>query len=129
MKTNMVKGERITFLDYEIHNCLNDDGIVLSKKGEKAKLYECHLGNYSTKEDAMRAAIIHFMIARPDQFSATLYYRVMGRNGQYHEYFKFRQVLKDEGIEMPSEITAGNDSNFQIYFNNKPLNIYEKDII
>lgn len=124
MENELQKGESIQFLDYTIKNSLNNDGIVLFKRGTKAKGYETHLGNYGTDgnpDSAKRAAIFYFMIARPETFSSTIYYRMMGRGGQYHEFFKFKKAVEVEGIELPEEITPGNGMNAQIYFNNHKI--------
>lgn len=121
----MKKGESIQFLDYTIKNSLNNDGIVLMK--EKGESYESHLGNYATKESAQQAAIIYFMLARPEHFATTLYYRAMGDGGQYLEYFLFKKVLQLEGIKMPGEITAGDGINALVYFKGKPIQFKNRE--
>lgn len=117
--------EKITvkFLDYEIVNTGNGDGWVLLKPNTSAKnLWECHLGNYSTLEDAQRDAILQFMIARPAKFHATILYRMHGMSGQYHEYFLFERAVADAGLMMPSEITPSyDDGNFSVLFNGLAL--------
>lgn len=120
------KGHIVKFLDYEIRNSMNSDGLVLYKP--KTSGYECHLGNFGPGSDkdvnnAKRAAIIYFMLARPEPFATTMYYRAMGRGGQYQEYYLLRNYLQLHKLEMPVEITPGDDGNSQIYFNNKPLNV------
>lgn len=119
------KGESITFLDYTIKNSINDDGLVLSKK--KGRPYETHLGNFGVgtqdKIDACkRYAIVHFMVARPDEFASTIVNKVMRLNGgTMSEYFKLKHVCENEGIELPDEITCGDGINCMIYFQDKPL--------
>jgi len=127
--TNLVlqKGESIKFLDYTIFNCENNDGLVLMKKGKKAKGYECHLGNYGTgtKENidfCKRDAVLHFMLARPEEFANSLVNKLREKNsGTMHEYYLFTGACKKEKIELPAEITCGDSMNCMIYFNNKPL--------
>lgn len=120
----MKKGEEIQFLDYTIRNCENNDGIILYKENVEIfspNEYEYHLGNYNTLEAAQQAAVIHFMIARPNHFATTILYRCMSGAGQYHEYFLFEGIVKRCKLKMPKEITLGNGLNFQIYLNDKPL--------
>ena len=62
----MKKNKITRYLDYQIIECANNDGIVLSK--DTGELWESHLGNYRDVDDAKKAAIIHFMIARPMHF-------------------------------------------------------------
>jgi hypothetical protein len=91
------------FLDYTIINTGNSDDWVLLKDNVKST-YECHLGNYSTVDEAKKAAILFFMIARPEVFHASLYYRMNGRSGQYGEYSLLKKQCKKEGIDFPEEI-------------------------
>lgn len=132
-KIVLPKGKSIKFLDYTIANSPNNDGLVLMKKGNKAKGYECHLGNYGegTQENidvCKKYAILHFMVARPDVFASTIVNKARRVNsGTMHEYFLLKKCLEKEKIEMPKEITAGDESNFMIYFKNEPLSA-EKEI-
>lgn len=121
----LAKGERINFLDYTIKNSLNSDGLVLMKI-KMGAAYECHLGNYGHGDEVSinnckRAAIIYFMLARPEKFAMNMFYRAMGYGGQMHEFYLLRQALREENVEMPEEITCSVDMNAQIMFNNKPL--------
>jgi hypothetical protein len=119
------KGQSIKFLDYVIQNSLNNDGLVLSKNN--GKLYETHLGNYGTGtqeniDTCKRYAILYFMAARPRTFATTMVRKAIKPNGgTYHEYFLLKQCCKDEDIELPDEIEAGNGMNCMIYFKGKPL--------
>lgn len=122
IKTDMKPGESIDFLDYTIHCCENGDGIVLHKKKQRPQEdYECHLGNYNTKESAMQAAVIYYMICRPEVFAATIYYRCMMGVGQYHEFFLFKNNLLKAGYKMPKEITDDGTINFGLHLNGKPI--------
>lgn len=121
----LAKGESVQYLDYIIKNSVNNDGLVLLKPF--GKLYETHLGNYGPGEEqnvlhCKRAALIYFMLARPETFATNIYYHVRGYGGQMHEYYLLRNKLQEEGIEMPEEITCSMDMNAQILFNNKLLN-------
>jgi hypothetical protein len=118
------KGEHIQFLDYTIKNCLNDDGMVLLKKG--ADNYECHLGNYGqgTEENltfCKKYALLYFMIARPEKFATIIARKLMKKGGTYLEFSILRQVCENEGIEIPSEITDDNTMNKSIMFNNEQI--------
>lgn len=126
------KGESIEFLDYIIKNSSNNDGIVLSKKRNSKgyKDYQIHLGNFGpgdqrSVDNAKIAAIIDFMTCRPETFAATIYYRIMARSGQYHEYYLLERELKINSIPMPEEITPGGGTNSQVYFKKEPL-VYER---
>lgn len=105
------KGDIKNFLDYQIKYCTNNDGIVLMKHPDRPQEgYECHLGNYSTLDSAQQAAIIYFMLARPNDFANCLLHKVM-RNGSgtVHEYYIMIDVLKREGIEVPEELMLSTD--------------------
>ncbi len=113
----------ISFLDYIIRDCQNKDGIVLYKKGDNAKNYECHLGNYGTLEDAKQAAVYFFMIARPNEFATHIYHYLID-SGTWGERKILMGVIKREGIEVPKELEADLleiDLNFPITFNGKKL--------
>lgn len=117
------KGNTINFLNYTIKNCLNDDGMVLYK--EDGKLYETHLGNYGEGSEsnvnyAKKDAIRYFMVVRPHIF-ATHVVRIMRGGGTYHEFYKFKQVCEQEGIELPEEISCGDGMNCMLYFNGEEL--------
>lgn len=125
-KKNIVlpKGKRIVFLDYVIQNSLNNDGLVLMKEGVGS--YEMHLGNYGagTQQDvdnAKQAAILYFMIARPEFFATAILYRMMGDGGSFHEWYSFKNACLQEGIVLPPEVTASNDGNSVVWFNNHPI--------
>lgn len=110
-------------------NSRNNDGLVLMKKTPMSIVnYEYHLGNYGegTQENVdfcKKDAILYFMMARPEKFAHSLINRIKrSGSGCMHEFFTFKDVLKDEKIEMPTEITCGGEVNCMIYFNGKPLN-------
>jgi hypothetical protein len=109
----------IKFLDYEIINSGNSDAYVLTKPG--GKLYECHLGNFHDLDNAKRTAIIYYMIARPEIFATQLARKAMGLSGTYHEYYKLIKSIKNDGLEIPKEITPGDGINHMIYYNNEPI--------
>lgn len=90
---------RKKFLDYTIVNSGNSDGWVITKP--EGQLYECNLGNYGSLDDAKRACVLYFMIARPDVFATTIYYRTIGIGGQYMEFALLRSQLKKEQITLP----------------------------
>ena len=94
-------------LDYFIHNSGNSDGYVLLKEDNVKFSGEGHLGNYGTVEDAQRAAVNHFMIARPEHFHVEIAYLLSGMVVSY-AYERFEDVLKAEGIEMPDFIKGDN---------------------
>jgi hypothetical protein len=121
------------FLDYILRDTYNGDGIVL-KKEKKASGYECHLGNYGKCEGqgsidlAKRAAVIFFMLARPEIFATTVFYRLMGNGGQYHEWFLLRRALLEEGIDMPDELSKPiGGLNHQIGYMGKSIFIKSKE--
>jgi hypothetical protein len=123
-KDKLAKGEQINYLDYVIKNCTNNDGVVLLKPG--AHNYESHLGNYGNGENLDNvkiSAIVFYMIARPEIFATTIMQKILSGNdnGTYHEYFKLKNSLKNDGIKMPEEITEGDSFNFMIYYKGKPL--------
>lgn len=111
-------GEEVNFLDYHIK--MTGDGLVLYKNGD---LYECHLGNYSSVNQAKKAAIILFMIARPSEFHAQILNKVMRGNssGCMSEWYKFKKVVEKEGLKMPEEITPIGSINFLIGFKNQVI--------
>lgn len=94
------------FLDYTIVNSGNSDGWVITKP--EGQLYECNLGNYGSLDDAKRACVLYFMIARPDVFATTIYYRTIGIGGQCMEFALLIGQLKKEGIEIPKELKEEN---------------------
>ena len=81
--TKTKKNKITRYLDFQIIECANNDGIVLSK--DTGELWGSHLGNYRDLDDAKKAAIIHLMIARPMHFSVQLYHRVCGTH-TCHDY-------------------------------------------
>lgn len=97
-----IKPFREKFLDYVIVNSWNGDGFVLLKE-DVGLSYECHLGNYSTAQDAKDSAILYFMIARPEKFHSSIFHRLIGTK-TYHEWFTFKKVVEEEGLEMPKEV-------------------------
>lgn len=131
-KIILAKGESIMFLGYQIKNSLNNDGVVLSKPN--GDLYETHLGNYGicdkdSIDNAKKAALVHYMIARPDGFSHSILHKIMSGSGSgtYHEWYNLRSSLLQERIyktedDFPLEIQQPGDGvNNLIYFNGKPL--------
>jgi hypothetical protein len=111
----MEKTETVKFLDYEIVNTGNGDGWVLTK--QSGALWECHLGNFHDVESAKKDAVHCFMIARPEEFSAQINARMRGSQ-IYMDYFKFRDILEKEGIEIPPEIVHADGLNFTLGFHN-----------
>ena len=110
--------EPIKFLDYTITN--SSDGIVLvDKNGCNAMPGACCFGKGdSGVSKAKKAAVLLFMIARPEKFDGSLYWRLSGRGGAYHEWFILRRALQEDGIEIPKELLEPADNlNFMIGFN------------
>ena len=124
------KGDKRKFLDYTIEYCNNNDGIIMYKEGVdmlSANHHEQHLGNYATLDDAQTAAIVFFMIARPNIFAHSILNKVLGGSGTgtYHEYFLLKEQLRKEGIIQPSEITALDEpNNYLIGYKGQPLHNY-----
>ena len=117
----MKKGKEIRYLDYTIKNCLNDDGIILFKKGkEQRSFYECHLGNFKKLIHAKEAAILYFMIARPEKFATHIYHYLIG-SATSHEWFALKDAILNEGLEIPKELSDDGTINFSIIFNGKKL--------
>lgn len=112
------KGDRKHFLDYEIVYCENDDGIVLLHHNP----YE-HLGNFSTLDAAQQSAVIHYMIARPQIFKQCIHNRIMHGplQGTQYEWYKMKECLAKEGIEMPPELIKPIGFSSLIGYNEKPL--------
>lgn len=117
----------IKFLDYTIH--MSGDGLVLvDKRGCNAMPGAC-VFCYKNEVvlvdhilEAKKAALMLFMINRPKDFDASLYWRLEGRGGSYHEWFTLQSVIKKEGLEMPTELEKSVDGiNFLIGFNGKKL--------
>ena len=118
-----MKKDKIKFLDYTIIDCHNSDGIVLCKEQyEVDDMYECHLGNYDTAEDAKRAAILFYMIARPRIFATHIFHYLIGTGTWGEEKILIEQIKKD-GLSVPEElkITKIFDTNFPINFNGDVL--------
>ena len=119
--TDFKKGDETTFLDYKIKFCTNGDGIVLYKDDFK-HTYETHLGNYSTLDEAQKAAVVFFMIARPEHFATQIMLKVMKQgSGCYHEWFKLKKVLEKEKISMPKELEVTHSPNFMILYNEETI--------
>lgn len=102
------------FLDYEIQEMLNGN-LILSKNATNPVPGCGHFGK--DLESAKMAAIRLFMIARPKLFESSIFYRMSGREGSYMEWHTFQNCLKDEGIEMPTDIMRSNDCNALIALN------------
>lgn len=128
------KGEEIKFLDYTIRNSENSDGLILYKEGPDAKNYESHLGNYGpgdkdSVDNAKQAALVHFMLARPEEFSRCLMKKIMSGSdrGSMDEWYTLKNCLLKEKIytsvdDFPEEIRySGDGMNCMIYFNDKPI--------
>ncbi len=117
------KGESIKYLDYQIKNSENNDGLVLSKPN--GDLWETHLGNFGigTKENVdvcKKYALLHFMLARPIHFARIIAGRANG-HGIYLEYNILENVCKKESIPLPVEAGHSTDGNKSILFNGKHL--------
>ena len=82
------------FLDYNIIHSTNNDGIVLTKT--RGKLYEVNLGSFPTINDAKKAAILHFMIARPSSWDTPK--DIL--NSALYSYAKPRMKGQDNYIEV-----------------------------
>ena len=111
--------ERVSwgFLDYTIKNSWNSDGFVITKDHNSSNLWECHLGNYATIEDAMKSCVLHFMIARPESFNGNVHARMLkSGGGLYREFSTFKEVCEKEGILIPEEVTHSADQNHSICF-------------
>lgn len=96
------KKEIVKYLDYEIRNTWNGDGWVLCKPD--GELWECHLGNFTTVEDAKKYAIASFMIARPQIFHSSIRFRMFGDGGSMHDYFLLKSTVEKLGLKMPADI-------------------------
>ena len=129
------KGESLEFLGYTIKNSLNDDGLVLSRESEDAQDYETHLGNYGdgenqiAVENAKKAALLFYMLARPEIFAHSLLQKIMRGSGSgiYHEYYLLKRSLEKDGYKMPEEIDVEIEddysarANMMIFWDGKPL--------
>lgn len=130
-KTTLKKGESIVWLGYTIKNSENSDGVVLSRRTDDAELYETHLGNFGNGDEesvlcAKHYALAHFLIRHPDEFSTGIARALCGHGGGHcHEWYSLRDVCKEEGIEIPEEITDIDPYNCMIAFNGKKF--YSKD--
>lgn len=101
--------EAIKFLDYKIGQSGND-GIILLKERTDGLNYESHLGYYSSVDDAQRAAVLYFMLRRPDQFASELCSIISDRARAADlpvDYYRFAHAVKDAGLAMPEELTDG----------------------
>ena len=122
--TNKLKvGDKIDFLDYTIVYTNKADGLVLMKHRDRPQEgYECHLGNFGTNIDnAKKAAIIYFMLARPEHFATNMLYRAMGDVGCYREFSTMKEVLEKEGYALPEEITPIDGMNYLIGYKGKKI--------
>lgn len=116
-----MKRIEIFFLDYVIVNTGNGDGWVLMKKDYGiSNLWECHLGNFSDSEVAKKYAVLNFMVARPNEFSAQIVARMTGTT-IYHDGYKFQSVVKKLGLDMPAEIGISDDGNCTLTFKGEIL--------
>lgn len=114
------------FLDYDLVDCGKPDGVVLEKSGKIGLGYETHLGNYGQGEDGFnntkKAAIVYFMLARPNVFATTIFNKVMrAGSGTMHEFFLLKKQLETEGIPMPEEITCIDGMNCMIGYKGETL--------
>lgn len=106
----------VKVLDYEIVNTANGDGWVLQKPS--GKLWEWHLGNFTTIKYATKYAVHSFMIARPEVFHDSIRNKIIlgSQHGTMHEFFKLANQVEKEGLKMPSCVRCSNDSNCMIEF-------------
>lgn len=129
----------VRFLGYKMGKSGND-GIVLARESPDAMhalSYDSHLGNYKTIEDAKKAAVLYFMLARPEQFAGELASiisdRVRGADLPI-DWYRFKDAVKKAGFEMPEELTDGDGKPFackryegatygglHLYFNGEPF--------
>lgn len=121
-------GAIIDYLEFQIVN--TSDGLVLSKRYYNAatELWKCHLGNYSTVMDAKHSAIVHWMISRPAEFHASVFYRFMGSRGSTHDFYTLKESIQKAGYAFPEEITIGGGVSGTIYFNGVPISDYWKSL-
>lgn len=98
------------FLDATIKNSGNSDGFVPVIYDFDGPLGYQHLGNYSTLKSAMKGTFLHFLINRPGKFSSMIFRRMIG-NKTYHEWFTFKKVCEEEGVEIPKWIYISEDMN------------------
>ncbi|QDP53915.1 MAG: hypothetical protein Unbinned202contig1002_44 [Prokaryotic dsDNA virus sp.] len=105
------------FLDYLIVNTWNNDDFVLksteSRLPNDPHFYECHLGNYSTVEDAMESAVTYFMMKRIDVFHKQIHHRTLGTK-TWGEWFVFSEILVKEGLPMPNELKSSSSYTIEL---------------
>lgn len=101
-------GDDVTeFLGFEIKNCNNQDGFVLSDPMFTVdNLWRCHFGNHSTLQDAQRSALMQWMIDRPEHFATHVRRMALSGTGTCGEFAKLEKVMDAEGVKMPKEITG-----------------------
>jgi hypothetical protein len=101
-------GDDVTeFLGFEIKNCNNQDGFVLSDPLFTVdNLWRCHFGNHSTLQDAQRSALMQWMIDRPEHFATHVRRMALTGTGTCGEFAKLKKVMDAEGVKMPKEITG-----------------------
>lgn len=101
---------KMDFLDLEIVNSGNIDNFVVVKHSTTTSndAWQSHLGNYSTLRDAMKGAFLYFMMARPQHFHNSIFYRLIGTKG-YHEWYTFEKVCKEANITIPESIYISED--------------------
>jgi len=109
---------RIKFLDFELVDTGNGDGTVLVKD-------YASIANFESGEkgilSAKKYAVIRYMVDRPNIFGSHNVSRILYGSGLYHEWFLFEKSVKDDGLEMPEELSHSDDLNFGITFNGESL--------
>lgn len=129
MKQQFEKGDEITYLDYQIRYCTNNDGIVLYKDVHipGRKDYESHLGNFRDLDDAKRYAVMHYMIARPERFATHIAHYITG-TGTMHEFDALKISIAVDGIAMPDDITVFDPLNRLIAVCGKSLHVNKQRV-
>jgi hypothetical protein len=92
----------IKFLGYKIVNSGNGDGYVLVDGGS--------IINSQDLDFVKRYTVIYFMTKYPKVYYSSIIHRIMGSGGTMHEWYTFRNHLKELGMEMPKELAKPVDA-------------------
>lgn len=112
------------FLGFTIKNTGNSDGYVMfCSKDMKTMndLYRVHMGNYNELNSAKKAALVQYLMDRPNIFAGLIRNFCLYGKGGYGGFHLLRESLKKEGIDMPKEITKPDSLNSSIIFNGKSI--------
>ncbi len=117
--TNELKKGEWSFLGLKIKHTGNSDGYVLMfpEYDSATELWKCHLGNYSTLEDAQKSALFYFMMEYPADFNTHIHRKALYNSGTHLIHTILCDVLKREKITMPKEINRAEDGNGSILIN------------